>query len=473
MARRMLTGYGKASAMLCEELVEWAQWLANESPPWAAYRGMTTRRLLGLDKEPGTRPVGIGSIWLRGICKLLLAETADEAKSTCGATQLCAGMEAGIEGGIACVLKHVKTMSGKTNYVDGSVEEAELDGTAEEEEAPAATAAEPTDDAELPGTQEFPEEEEHEDGPVVTDLVDANNGFNRLNRYAMLWTVRHRWPSMARFIFNMHRHFVRLVLRRPGKSPYVLLSKEGVIQGDPTSSFTYGIGLLPLGKRINSEHPEVASPAIADDWTLAGRAKDCAKALATICRLGPSVGYFAEAEKSYCIVAEKDEAAAKALHAAEGCNVKFTRGQRYVGGFVGGKAEETAWLTPQVDKWTQGVKALARVAWRYPQTAYAGLVWCLQAEWQYLCRVCPGVGEHLRPIEEAPRKDSIPAVLGHKGMIVSDDARKLYANGVKQGGVRHPSPPRAGGGAVRGIGAGSGRAGGGATVGRRAGPPFA
>ena len=62
------------------------------------------------------------------------------------------------------------------------------------------------------------------------------------------------------------------------------------------------------------------------------------------------------------------------------------------------------------------------------------MVWCLQAEWQYLCRVCPGVGEHLRPIEEALRKDFIPAVLGHKGMIVSDDARKLYANGVKQGG---------------------------------------
>ena len=61
MARRMLTGYGKASVMLYRELVEWAQWLANKSAPWAAYRGMTTRRLLGLDKEPGIRPVGIGS----------------------------------------------------------------------------------------------------------------------------------------------------------------------------------------------------------------------------------------------------------------------------------------------------------------------------------------------------------------------------------------------------------------------------
>ena len=68
-------------------------------------------------------------------------------------------------------------------------------------------------------------------------------------------------------------------------------------------------------------------------------------------------------------VADITNIAVKALHAAEGCNVKFMRGQCYVGGFVGGKAEETVWMTPQVDKCVQGVKALARVAWRYPQTA--------------------------------------------------------------------------------------------------------
>ena len=32
--------------------------------------------------------------------------------------------------------------------------------------------------------------------------VDACNWFNELIRLAMLWTVRHRWPSGARFAFN-------------------------------------------------------------------------------------------------------------------------------------------------------------------------------------------------------------------------------------------------------------------------------
>ena len=69
-------------------------------------------------------------------------------------------------------------------------------------------------------------------------------------------------------------------------------------------------------------------------------------------------------------------ATAKVLHAAEGCNVKFTLGQRYMGGFVGSKSEEKAWSGPHVDKWVKGVEALVRVAWRHPQTTYAGLVWC-------------------------------------------------------------------------------------------------
>ena len=56
-AKVYLTGYGRASAELWEVMADWAEWLAKDIPDWAAYRGLTTRRLLVLDKEPGTRPV--------------------------------------------------------------------------------------------------------------------------------------------------------------------------------------------------------------------------------------------------------------------------------------------------------------------------------------------------------------------------------------------------------------------------------
>ena len=44
--------------------------------------------------------------------------------------------------------------------------------------------------------------------PSGTTLVDARNGFNKLIRLAMLWTVRYRWPAGARFAFNLYRHWV-------------------------------------------------------------------------------------------------------------------------------------------------------------------------------------------------------------------------------------------------------------------------
>eukprot|EP00804_Cyclotella_cryptica_P022225 CCRYP_020341-RA/>CCRYP_020341-RA protein AED:0.41 eAED:0.41 QI:0/0/0/0.66/0/0/3/0/301 len=68
---------------------------------------------------------------------------------------------------------------------------------------------------------------------------------------------------------------------------------------------------------------------------------------------------------------------------------------------------------------------------RYPQSAYAGLVNCLQAEWQYLCQVEPGVGPHLEPVEEALRTQFIPALFGGQDPI-SNELRLLIAQGVEQ-----------------------------------------
>ena len=52
--------------------------------------------------------------------------------------------------------------------------------------------------------------------PIRTTLVDARNGFNKLSRLVMLWTVRHRWPAGAKFAFNCYRHWAQLLLCQPG-----------------------------------------------------------------------------------------------------------------------------------------------------------------------------------------------------------------------------------------------------------------
>ena len=70
-------------------------------------------------------------------------------------------------------------------------------------------------------------------GPPISLPVVAENGFNNQNRLAMVWTVRHVWPSMAKFTLNMYRHHVRMIVRVTGGEPHIILSKEGVVQGAP------------------------------------------------------------------------------------------------------------------------------------------------------------------------------------------------------------------------------------------------
>ena len=92
--------YGNASENLREEWCKWVEWLVNESPPYAAYRALNARRGVALDKSPGTRPIHVGEIFMRLTGKETMLDCGEEAKIACGKTQLCAGLECGIEGSL-------------------------------------------------------------------------------------------------------------------------------------------------------------------------------------------------------------------------------------------------------------------------------------------------------------------------------------------------------------------------------------
>ena len=62
-------------------------------------------------------------------------------------------------------------------------------------------------------------------------LLDTNNAFNKINRFGMLWKVRHLWTSGACFVFNCYRHWSLLVLQKGNGTEHFLHSKEGVTQG--------------------------------------------------------------------------------------------------------------------------------------------------------------------------------------------------------------------------------------------------
>ena len=86
------------------------------------------------------------------------------------------------------------------------------------------------------------------------------------------------------------------------------------------------------------------------------------------------------------------------------------------------------------------MKTLGRIATRFPQTAYAGLVKALQNEWTYLQRVTTGNGSLYEPIEKAITEEFLPALLGQAN--IGGNMRNQIALAVKRAGQEIPDPTR-------------------------------
>ncbi|KAL7536203.1 hypothetical protein ACHAXR_006983 [Thalassiosira sp. AJA248-18] len=74
----------------------------------------------------------------------------------------------------------------------------------------------------------------------------------------------------------------------------------------------------------------------------------------------------------------KDEADARAAFEYFDINIQYTRGHRYLGGFVGSAKTKSEWMKFIVDVWCEAVSTLSKVAVKYPQSAYVGFSYFLQ-----------------------------------------------------------------------------------------------
>ena len=96
--RNWLLRFGCASEELRVVVTRLADWMANYSPPWAAYRALMACCLVALEKKPGVRPMGIGETLRRALAKIVMRAAGDQVKKACGNLQLCAGLPDVIEG---------------------------------------------------------------------------------------------------------------------------------------------------------------------------------------------------------------------------------------------------------------------------------------------------------------------------------------------------------------------------------------
>ena len=199
----------------------------------------------------------------------------------------------------------------------------------------------------------------------------------------------------------------------------------------------YGVAMVPLAERLREEAPRTMQAWYADDSAVSGKASDIGRVVARLCELGPAYGYYPEPAKS--VVVSRQSQRAGAERHLQTFGFRYSLGKRYLGSFVGSDATRDAWLRPKVEAWANGVRALARVARRYPQAAYAGLTKSLQCEWQFTQRVTPDSARLFEPVENALRNHFVPALLGD-GNEVEHDLRILTSLGVKQAGVGIADP---------------------------------
>ena len=80
-----------------------ADWMANSSPPWSAYRSLMDCFLVALDKRSGVCLMGLGEMLLWSLATIVMREARYQVNMAYDNLQLCKGPKAGIEGATQAV----------------------------------------------------------------------------------------------------------------------------------------------------------------------------------------------------------------------------------------------------------------------------------------------------------------------------------------------------------------------------------
>jgi hypothetical protein len=164
--------------------------------------------------------------------------------------------------------------------------------------------------------------------------------------------------------------------------------------------FGYGIGILPLIRRLKIEIPAVKQPWYTDDAGAGGSFTDLRQFFLWLQEIGPAYGYFPEPLKSILIVRTHNRTRTSSTF--DNLGFKVQTGSRYLGGYIGSKADR--------EFWTSAVTDLAFAALSHPQTAFAGLQKSLQHEWQFIQRVIDDIGDSFFNVKAAIADIFLPAL---------------------------------------------------------------
>ena len=141
------------------------------------------------------------------------------------------------------------------------------------------------------------EEEAVEDTEYLT-LVDSRNVFNEISCLVILYTVRHRWLSNAKFTLNCYRHEALLIVCRLAALCHIIMSREEVTQKDPLSMVIYILAILNLAKSMREADLRVLQLWYLYDAAMRGMLRQNDKLLCALMLKFPYHGYFMDLYKS-------------------------------------------------------------------------------------------------------------------------------------------------------------------------------
>jgi hypothetical protein len=124
-------------------------------------------------------------------------------------------------------------------------------------------------------------------------------------------------------------------------SSVVLLSKEGVTQGDPLAMLVYALCILPLIRKL--KRPEKWKQNwYADDSACLAQLINLREWLNILMLEGPKYGYFPEPQKSYLVV--HSDYLKHAQEFFKDFNINIVTGRKFLGGYIGGQKDVHDWI---------------------------------------------------------------------------------------------------------------------------------
>ena len=152
---------------------------------------------------------------------------------------------------------------------------------------------------------------------------------------------------------------------------------------------------------------------------------------------GPAYGYFANPDKSWHVVKEKEYNEAKEIF--HNTNLNITKeGRRYLGSALGNDSFLEAFVRNKVAGWVKEIETLSEFAKTQPHAAFAVYTHCTLHKWSFISRTTPGISELLQPVEDAILFRLLPSLTGRDAF--SPLGRELMALPACLGGLGIPNP---------------------------------